>query len=284
MKYRIFFPLLLIFLLSLGSCSFQKILKSGSADEKYDKAIKLYHEKDYSRALQLFDQLITVVRATDKSQRIYYYYAYCYYYQRDYTLGGYYFKRYVNNFPNTPEAEECFYMSAYCLFQNSPVYTLDQTNTYEALKELQLFVNTYPTSKRVPECNELIDKLREKMASKDMRIAKMYYRMEDYAAAVQCFNNILKEYPESKDKEEILFMIIKTYYKYARESIEDKKKDRHSKATQAYSDFIIQYPESVYLSEAKELNGKSRKEIETIYERDQKKLNQINQEPKKTAH
>jgi outer membrane protein assembly factor BamD len=284
MKYRISFPILLILLLSFGSCSFQKTLKSGSMDEKYDAAIKLYHEKDYSRALQLFDQLINVVRATDKSQRIYYYYAYCYYNQKDYTLAAYYFKRYSNNFPNTPEAEECYYMGAYCLYMNSPIYTLDQTNTYEALKELQLFVNTYPASKRVPECNELIDKLREKLASKDLRIAKMYLRMEDFAAAIQCFNNILKEYPETKDKEEILFMVVKTYYKYAKESIEDKKKDRHTKAVEAFSDFQSQYPESDFLSEAQDLKAKSQKELEAIYARDQKRLNQLNQEPKKAAH
>ncbi|MCX6285839.1 MAG: outer membrane protein assembly factor BamD [Bacteroidetes bacterium] len=284
MKYRISLPLLLILLLTLGSCSFQKILKSGSTDEKYDEAIKLYHEKDYSHALQLFDQLINVVRATDKSQRIYYYYSYCYYNQKDYTLAAYYFKRYTNNYPNTPEAEECFYMSAYCLFMNSPIYTLDQTNTYEALKELQLFTNTYPTSKRVPECNELIDKLREKLAAKDMRIARMYYRMEDYAAAVQCFNNILKEYPETKDKEEILFMIIKTYYKYAKESIEDKKKDRYTKTVQAYNEFITQHPESEFLTEAKDLHGRSQKELESLYTREQKKLNHLNQEPIKATH
>lgn len=284
MKYRIFTPLLLLFLLSLGSCHFQKILKSGTMDEKYDQAIKLYHEKDYSRALQLFDQLINVVRATDKSQRIYYYYSYCYFNQRDYTLAGYYFKRYVNNFPNTPEAEECYYMSAYCLFKNSPTYTLDQTNTYEALKELQLFVNTYPTSKRVPECNELIDKLREKLAAKDLRIAKLYFRMEDYAAAIVCFNNVLKDYPETKDREEILFYVVKTYFKYAKESIEDKKKERISKSVQAYNDFVSQYPESDFLSEAKDMKTKGQKEIDAIYERDQKRLNQISQEPKKTAH
>ncbi len=281
MKYRIFFPLLLILLLSLDSCSFQKVLKSGSVDEKYDAALKLYHEKDYSRALQLFDQLINVVRATDKSQKIYYYYAYCYYNQKDFTLAAYYFKRYTNNFPNTPEAEECFYLSAYCLYMNSPVYTLDQTNTYEALKELQLFVNTYHTSKRVPECNELIDKLREKLAAKDMRIARMYFKMEDYAAAIQCFNNILKEFPETKDKEEILFMTIKTYYKYARLSIEDKKKDRHSKTVQAYNDFVSQYPESDFLADAKDLKSRSQKELEAIYARDQKKLNHLNQEVNK---
>jgi outer membrane protein assembly factor BamD len=278
MKLRISVPLLLIFLLSLGSCSYQKILKSGSMDEKYDEAMKLYHQKDYSRALQLFDQLINVVRATDKSQRIYYYYAYSYYNQRDFTLGAYYFKRYTSSFPNTPEAEECAYMSAYCLFLNSPVFTLDQTNTYEALKELQLFVNAYPGSKRVPECNDLIDKLREKLAAKDMRIAKLYYRMEDYSAAIMCFNNILKDYPETKDKEEILFMTIKSYYKYAKESIEDKKKDRHSKTLQAYNEFISQYPESKFLNEANDLKVRNQKELEALYLRDQTKVNHLNQE------
>jgi len=284
MKYRIFFPLFIIFLLSLGSCRFQKVLKSGSMDEKYEEAIKKYHEKDYSRALQLFDQLINIVRATDKSQRIYYYYAYCYYNQKDFTLAAYYFKRYTNNFPNTPEAEECFYMSAYCLYKNSPVFTLDQTNTYEALKELQLFINTYPTSKRVPECNDLMDKLREKLASKDFRIAKMYYKMEDYAAAIQCFNNILKEYPETKDKEEILYYVIKTYYKYAKASIEDKMKDRHSKTVQAYNEFLAQYPESGFLDDAKELNAKSQKELDAIFLKEQKKLNKLSQEPSKATH
>jgi len=284
MKFRISIPLLLIFLLSLGSCRYQKILKSGSMDEKYDEAMKLYHEKDFSHALQLFDQLINVVRATDKSQRIYYYYAYCYYNQKDYTLGAYYFKRYTSNYPSTPEAEECAYMGAYCLFMNSPVYTLDQTNTYEALKELQLFVNTYPTSKRVPECNELIDKLREKLAAKDLRIAKMYFRMEDFSAAITSFNNILKEFPETKDKEQIMFMILKSYFKFAKESIEDKKKDRHSKTVQAYNDFIVQYPESMFINEAKDLKARSQKELEAIYAREQKRLNQLSSEPSKATH
>ena len=144
-------------------------------------------------------------------------------------------------------------------------------------------MNTYPTSKRVPECNELIDKLREKLAAKDMRIARLYYRMEDYAAAIQCFDNILKEYPETRDKEEILFLVVKTYYKYAKASIEDKKKDRHSKAVEAFSDFQSQYPESEFLAEASDLKSRSQKELEAIYARDQKRLNQLSQEPKKAA-
>lgn len=274
MKYKALLLFAFSLLLSLSSCKFQKILKSGSVDEKYETAVKLYNQKDYSRALQLFDQLSGVLRATDKAQKMSYYYAYCYYNQKDYTMASYYFKRYTTNYPNTPEAEECLFMSAYCNFMNSPEYSLDQTITYDALKDLQLFTNTYPTSKRVSECNDLMDKLRTKLEMKDYRICKLYYRMEDYAAAVQGLNNILKEFPDTPHKEEILFLVFKSYHKFAKESVEEKKKDRHTKAIASYNEFVAQYPESKFLAEAADLKERSRKELEIIYNKDKKKISQ----------
>ena len=65
MKNRALIFLAITLLFSFASCSFQKTLKNGTVDEKYEKAMKLYEGKDYSRALQLFDQLIGAMRATD---------------------------------------------------------------------------------------------------------------------------------------------------------------------------------------------------------------------------
>ena len=274
MKYRALFLFAFTLLLSLTSCKFQKLLKSGSVDEKYEEAIKLYNGKDYSRALQLFDQLTGAMRATDKSQKMAYYYAYCYFHQKDFTMASYYFKRYTTTYPSTPEAEECMFMGAYCNFLNSPEYSLDQTITYDALKDLQLFTNTYPTSKRVSECNDLMDKLRVKLEHKDFRMAKLYYRMDDYAASIQTLNTIIKEYPDTPHKEEILFLVFKSYYKYAMQSIEEKKKDRHIKAIGSYSEFAAQYPESQYIDEAATMKESAKKELDALYAREQKKIKQ----------
>jgi outer membrane protein assembly factor BamD len=277
MNRKILLSLLILLMFVAFSCSFQKVLKSDNADKKYDYAVKLYNSKDYSRALQVFDQLIGVTKATDKSERIYYYYAYCYFYQKDYTLASYYFKRYASNFPNTKFTEECAFMGAYCNSMNSPDYTLDQSNTYDAIKDLQLFINTYPKSSRLSECNDLIDKLREKLESKDLRIAKMYFRMDDYAAAIASFNNILKDFPDTKKKEEILFLIFKSYNKYALRSIESKKKERHQKAIAAYNDLASQYPQSSYLGEAKSMLERSQKELDLISQKEVKSNTRINQ-------
>ena len=269
MNKRFSFFLLLLLVFIITSCQFSHLLKSDDSEKKYAKAIEYYTKKDYSHALQLFDQLMSLMRATDKAQRIYYFYAYCYYGEKDYTLASYYFKRYVTNFPNTKEAEECSFMSAYCNSLNSPEYSLDQTNTYDAIKELQLFVNTYPTSAKIPECNDIIDKLREKLEYKDYKIAKLYYRMEDYAASIRSFNNILKDYPETPHKEEILFLVFKSYYKYAKQSVEERKKERHLKAIAAYNDFIQQFPASQYLTEGKDLKEKSQKEMDLLNKKSQ---------------
>lgn len=271
MKYRAIFLFAFSLLLVLSSCKFQKLLKNGSADEKYEKAVELYNAKDYARALQLFDQLTGAMRATDKAQKIAYYFPYCYYNQKDYTLAAYYFKRYANSYPVTEEAEECLYMTAYCNVLNSPEYSLDQTVTYEALKDLQLFTNTYPTSKRVSECNDLMDKLRLKLEMKDYKIAKVYYRMADYVAAITVSNNILKDYPETPHKEEILFLVIKSYYKFAEQSVYAKQKERHLKAVVAYNEFVTQYPESKFLDDAKNLNEKSKKYLDGTHNNDQQK-------------
>jgi outer membrane protein assembly factor BamD len=265
-----------LFLLILNSCGFQRVLKSDDVDKKYQKAMQYYEEKDYSKALQLFDQLMTSLRATDKAAKVYYYYAYAYYYQQDYTLASYYFKRYTTNFPNTKEAEECAYMSAYCNYKNSPDIGLDQTSTAEAIKELQLFINIYPTSKRISECNDLIDKLREKLEKKDFGVAKMYFRMDDYIASIKSFNNILKEYPDTQHKEEILFYIFKSYHKFAKKSVEEKKKERYARAIIAYNEFVQQYPESMFLSEAKDLKARAQKEIDAKYNKDQMQINKTN--------
>ena len=276
MKKRfLFFCLSLLVFLST-SCKFQKLLKSDDNEKKYAMALQLYSEKDYSRALQLYDQLMGIMRATDKAQKIYYNQAYCYYYSKDYTMASYYFKRFSSNFPNTREAEECTFMSAYCNCLNSPEYSLDQTTTHDAIKELQAFINTYPESKRIPECNDLIDKMREKLETKDFKIAQLYYRMDDYLAAITSFNNILKDYPDTQKKEEILFLIFKSYNKYAIQSIDWKKKERIMKAFTAYNDFATLYPSSQFIAEAKSMKEKSQKELELLGLKNQKKNTNLN--------
>ena len=260
-KKGIFF-LFLVSLVIITSCSkYQKLLKSTDSEMKYEAAIDYYEKGDYYRSLQLFDQLVVIIRGTKKAENLFYYYAYCYYHQEDYISASYYFKRYAKNYPNGDKAEECIYMSAYCTYLDSPKYNLDQTNTYNAIIELQLFINMYPNSERIADCNELIDKLREKLEIKYFEIAKLYYKMGDYKAAIFSFENIIKDFPDTQYKEVILLYILKSYYNYALNSIESKKFERYSSAVESYNNLIYLFPESKFLEDASNIYNNTLKKI-----------------------
>ena len=246
---------LLLAVLMLASCGKQqKLLKSTDNEAKYAAAVNYYETNDYYRALQLFQQLINFYQGTEKAEKMQFYYAYCYYHQKDYVLASYYFKRFVDNYPRSVFAEEAMYMNAYCYFLDSPISSLDQTNTYTAIKELQLFINFYPNSDRVEEANKLIDQLRGKLQRKDLDIANLYLKMKLFEAAIYSYKNILKDYPDTEYKEDILFAILKSYYNYATYSISTKQAERYQSALDSYNELVFQFPDTKYLKAAKNMN------------------------------
>jgi outer membrane protein assembly factor BamD len=251
-RFKIY--LLLAVLVLAGCGKHQKLMKSTDNEAKYAAAVDYFEKNDYYRALQLFQQLINFYQGTEKAEKMQFYYAYCYYHQKDYVLASYYFKRFVNNYPRSSFAEEAMFMNAYCYFLDSPNSSLDQTNTYTAIKELQLFVNLYPNSDRVEEASKLIDQLRAKLQRKDMDIANLYLKMKLYEAAIYSYKNILKDYPDSEYKEEILFSILKSYYNYASYSISVKQAERYQSALDSYNELVFQFPDTKYIREAKNIN------------------------------
>lgn len=141
------------------------------------------------------------------------------------------------------------YMSAYCQYLFSPEYSLDQTMSLDAVQQLQYFIDRYPTSSRIPDCNKLIDEIRAKLETKAFEIAKLYYKTESYQAAVVAFKNLLREFPDTQYREEAYYYIVKSSYQYALQSVESKKVLRLNMSIDAYNAFMAIFPDSKYQKE-----------------------------------
>ena len=246
---------------TLGCSDYQKLLTSSDYDLKYQRAIQYYDKKDYTRAATLFEELLTVYRGTEKAEEVNYRYAYCYFNQQDYIMAGYYFSNYVASFPNSPKAEECAFMKAYCFYEDSPSSSLDQANTLKAIEELQMFMNQYPASSRVAECNRLIDELRNKLVRKSYDSAALYFKLGDYKAAITAINNSLKEFPDTQYREELLYLLLKSNFELASNSVEAKVKERFQTTIEAYLNFVEEFPESKHLREAERINATASKYV-----------------------
>lgn len=258
--------MLLPLLFAFPSCSkYNRILKSTDYNKKYEAAVAYYEKQEYTKALALFEELVSVFRGTSKAEKIMYYYAYATYSTGEYLLAGYHFNNFVKTYPASDKTEECAFLYAYCYYLESPRYSLDQTDTKNAIKELQFFINKYPESKRKEECNNLITKLRAKLEQKYYEISKQYYFLDDYKAAIVSFENVLKDFPDSKYREEMMYMIVKANFIYAGKSIDNKKAERLKLTLDAYNKFVSYYPEnSQYNKEAEGYFSSAKKQLETF--------------------
>jgi outer membrane protein assembly factor BamD len=237
--------------------NFEKIQKSKDVNFKLAKANEYYEKKQWSKANTLYEECLTIFKGTKSFEDIYYNYAYTFYNMKSYLPASYHFKNFADIFPKSARAEECEYMNSLCLYYQSPEASLDQTNTIKSMSELQTFVNTHSESKRVDEANKLIDQSREKLEEKDNYSAQLYYKIGQEKAASIAFQQLLNKYPDSKLADYYNYMQIKSYAEYAKQSIEEKQRDRYQKVVDDITDFKQKYPKSKYLSSIDQINAVS---------------------------
>jgi outer membrane protein assembly factor BamD len=221
-------------------------------------------KKNYNKAQVLYEDVMPYYKTRPEFPDIYYKYAYCAYYQEDYMNAENLFKTFLEIFPNSPKSEEVDYMRAYSFYKQSPKPELDQTNTIKAIGMMQTFINTHPGSAKNKEASQIIDVCRGKLETKDFKSAQLYYDMGQFRAAGVAFSALLNSYPESLKGDEYKLMIIRSYYRYAELSVEEKKQERFEQVVDEVNDFVDRFPDSKLRKDAEDFLNHSQSQIKKI--------------------
>lgn len=257
-----------LLLISTSCTEHRKVLKSTDMQYKYDMALQYLKAEKYAKAYPLFDELYIMYRGTQKGEKIAYSLAQCEYGMKDYILAAHRFGQFYKSYPGSEFAEKSQFLSAFCNYKLSPKYSLDQADTYKAIKSFQLFALQYPESQMIDSCNLLLDDLRYKIELKDYKTSKLYYKRERYRAAAVSFKNFNDRYPNSRYKEETWFLWYKSTYLLAVNSVPEKKIERIEASMEAYTTFADRFSASKYLKEAANMNADIEKKL--VYEQNQK--------------
>jgi len=260
-----FSPAIFLIAFFLLSCNgFNKIMKSKDHDYKLRMAEQYYVKKKYNYAQQLYEDVMPYYRGTPQFEDIYYKYAYTAFYQRDYLNAENLFKTFLEIYPNSSKAEEMDYMRAYSFYKQSPKPALDQSNTLKAMGMMQTFINTHPGSARNQEATQIIDICRQKIEIKEHNAAQLYYDIGQFRAAAVAFNTLLNNYPESTKGDQYKLMAIKSYFKFADLSVEDKKAERYEKVVEECNDFMERFPQSPLSKQVEQYLTQSQNNIKTF--------------------
>lgn len=241
--------------------SVSKILKSKDPAYKLRMAEQFFVNKNYNKAQIIYEDVMPYYKVEKEFEDIYYKYAYCAYYQKDFLNAENIFKTYLEIFANSPRAEEVHYMRAYCFYRQSPKPELDQTSTLRTIGMMQTFINTHPGSARNKEAWEIIEVCRGKLETKDFKAAKLYFDMGQFRAAGVAFSTLLQSFPESGKADEYKLMVIKSYYRFAEMSIEEKKAERFEQVITECHEFTDRFPESKLKKEVDDFLNLSQKNL-----------------------
>ncbi|MBK9254669.1 MAG: outer membrane protein assembly factor BamD [Saprospiraceae bacterium] len=261
MKYFNIFIILWVVLLSSCKSEFEALRTSNNPEKIYKEANKYYDNKEYDKAISLYDIVIQFYRGRQEAEDLFFRYAYAHYYTGDFILASTYFKNYSGTFSNSGNKEESEYMAAYSNFRLSPNYKLDQTNTIKAIEGFEQFINQYPDTERAQLANSMIDQLRAKLEQKSFEQGNLYFKIGQYQAAMTSFQNTLKDFPESKRLEEVRFLILKSGYILAENSVYEKQQERFEETILHYNQFVKKHPESRFSKEAMNLFNDAQKQL-----------------------
>lgn len=268
----------------LTSCGeYNKVLKSMDYVYQYEAAKSYFGDGKYTKAASLLEGLTNILKGTEDAEESLYMLAMCYYNQGDYVTASHYFTTYYNTYPRGVFTELARYHSGKALFLDTPEPKLDQSSTYSAISELQMFMEYYPESKRKTEAQVMIFALQDKLVMKDYLAAKLYYDLgsyngnasmtadgringNNYLACITTAQNALKDYPYTAMREEISILLLRAKYKLGSESVLEKKEERMREAIDEYYTFKNEFPESKYL-----------KEVENIYKDASKYVKELNE-------
>ena len=253
--YRIF---IIVFLSSiLLSCNeYQKLLNSTDNNtDKYNAAEKYYNDGEFRRANALIEQLIPSYRGKPQGERLVFFFADSYFQIKLYYSAAIQFENFIKSYPNSQRIQEAYFMEAKSYYMLSPLYTLDQDDTYTGIDKLQVFINRFPNSEYVSEALELMNDLQNKLEEKDFEISKQYYTIRDYTSAIKALDNFVADNPGTIFREEALYYKWLSQFEIAINSIESRIVDRVTELERSLDNFLRNYPDTIFIEDlSKKIN------------------------------
>ena len=269
MKLR---DLILVLVATAAMCScksqYEILLNSNDADAKYEGAFHYFNEGKYSKAASLFESLSVLTNGTERDDTVRYYWGLSNYKYKDYYTAETNFSQFIESYPRSPFTSEARYLRLDCLYRSTLRWELDQAPTYKTISAISEYILEFPDNEHMESCRDMLDELNERLDRKAYEAAKLYYKMEDYLASRVAFRNVLKDDSENVYREDILYYIAMSSYKYAYLSYQVKQKERYLTFMDDYYNFIGEIPDSHY-----------RKELDIMYNRARKALGKHFVEP-----
>jgi outer membrane protein assembly factor BamD len=151
------------------------------------------------------------------------------------------YREFIAFYPTNPRADYAQMQLGMVHFNQMLNPQRDQTETKEAIREFQTFVDRYPNSALMPQVRARLREAKDRLSDWDLQVGNFYLSIRLYVSAEERYRYILQNDPEYTRKDSLYFHLA--------ESLEKSKKT--TEALPYYERLIKEYEQSEHLEEAK---------------------------------
>ena len=172
---------------------------------------RLFQKTDYEAAAKTFDiveQNFPFSEWADKAQIMM---AYSQYKQNEYSEALLTLDRFIQLHPGNKNTPYALYLKGLCYFEQMADTTREQEMTSQAEQTFQELVARYPSSIYYNDAKAKLVMIQNHLAGKEMEVGRYYQKREDFTAAMNRFQAVLINYPDSNQIQEAYYRLVACY-------------------------------------------------------------------------
>jgi outer membrane protein assembly factor BamD len=253
----------------LVGCSGGNRVTHSGPEEAYNKGMEEYEAGDYETAIRYFRAVFNYGRGNQWAPDAQFQLAMAHRERGQYLVAANEFQRFQQLYRTDERVPRAQYERARAYYSQSPAYHLDQSHSRQAISLFQLFIDRHPNHDLVPDAEEKIGELREKLAHKKYDAAEMYEQRRMWRAATETYERVFDQYPQTPWADDALLGAIRSYVQYADRSIAQRQGERYQQAIDYYTRLEQLFPDSPLLGEAESLRNEAERKLEEVREREE---------------
>lgn len=198
-------------LLLLGACATEVNLDTLPPEEIYTKAYQYFQDTDYEKAAEAFDKIEQQYPYSEWAERAQIMMAYSQYKQNEYTDAIMTLDRFLQLHPGNKNASYALYLKALCYFEQMSDPLREQEMSQKADDTFRELLERFPKSVYAEDAKAKLETILNTLAGKELAVGRYYQQHEDYIAAMNRFQIVLKDYPKSNQVEEAYYRLAACY-------------------------------------------------------------------------
>lgn len=164
-----------------------------------------------------------------------------YYTKEEYESAALYYTNFYSMHPGHPRAEYALFQKGMSNFLEMGPVDRDLASAKKALIAFEDLTRDYPGGVYAPKAADMVVFIKKRLAENELIVGRFYLKAKNYKGALLRFGYLLDQYPDSGFSDSALFFIGETYGKLGETRLADE----------AYLSLVNSYPESRYVSKAR---------------------------------